>query len=104
MAVRSYRELIAWRKAMDLVNAVYATTRSWPNEELYALTSQIRRAAVSVPSNIAEGQGRSSTKELLKHLSIAAVVIGTYSSRPASAPKRSMPAAFLARSSSRRTS
>jgi len=71
MTIRSYRELVVWRKAMDLVNAVYATTRSWPNEELYALTSQIRRAAVSVPSNIAEGQGRSSTKEFLKHLSIA---------------------------------
>ena len=71
MSLRSYRELLAWRKAMDLVNAVYAATRAWPGEELYALTSQIRRAAVSVPSNIAEGQGRSSTKEFLKHLSIA---------------------------------
>lgn len=71
MPVRSYRELVAWRKAMDLVNAVYAATRAWPNEELYSLTSQIRRAAVSVPSNIAEGQGRSSTKEFLKHIRIA---------------------------------
>ncbi len=56
---------------MDLVQAVYAATRDWPRDELYALTSQIRRALVSVPSNIAEGQGRSSTKEFLKHVSIA---------------------------------
>jgi four helix bundle protein len=71
MAVRSYRELTVWRKAMDLVKAIYDGTRSWPKEELYGLTSQIRRAVVSVPSNIAEGQGRSSTKEFLNHLSIA---------------------------------
>jgi four helix bundle protein len=56
---------------MDLVELVYAATRSWPREEVYGLTSQIRRAVVSVPSNIAEGQGRSSPKELLHHLSIA---------------------------------
>jgi four helix bundle protein len=71
MTIRSYRELVVWRKAMDLVKAIYDETKGWPNEELYALTSQIRRAAVSVPSNIAEGQGRSSTKEFLKHISIA---------------------------------
>ena len=71
MPVRSYRELVAWRKAMDLVNDVYTATRAWPNEELYSLTSQVRRAAISVPSNIAEGQGRRSTKEFLKHVSIA---------------------------------
>lgn len=71
MAVRNYRELIAWQKAMDLVEMVYALTRSWPKDEQYALTSQIRRASVSVPSNIAEGQGRTSTNEFLSHLSIA---------------------------------
>lgn len=71
MALRSYRELVAWQKAMDLVDLVYTLARAWPREELYGLTAQIRRAAVSVPSNIAEGQGRSSTKEFLNHLSIA---------------------------------
>ncbi len=71
MIVRSYRELIAWQKAMDLVEAVYITTKEFPSEELYGLTSQLRRAAISVPSNIAEGQGRKSTKEFVHHLSIA---------------------------------
>jgi len=56
---------------MDLVKAIYDGTKIWPKEELYGLTSQIRRSAVSVPSNIAEGQGRTSTKEFLNHLSIA---------------------------------
>jgi four helix bundle protein len=56
---------------MDLVELVYAATREWPKDEAYGLSSQIRRAAVSVPSNIAEGQGRTSTKEFLHHLSIA---------------------------------
>jgi four helix bundle protein len=56
---------------MDLVKAIYHGTKGWPKEEIYGLASQIRRAAVSVPSNIAEGQGRSSTKEFLNHLSIA---------------------------------
>jgi four helix bundle protein len=69
--VKSYRELVAWQKAMDLVEVVYKETRSWPREELYGLTSQVRRAAVSVPSNIAEGQGRHSTKEYIHHLGYA---------------------------------
>ena len=55
---KSYRDLVAWQKAMDLVTAVYQITASFPKEELYGLISQLRRAAVSVPSNIAEGQGR----------------------------------------------
>jgi four helix bundle protein len=71
MTVRSYQELIAWQKAMDLVQAVYETVRAFPKEEIYGLTSQLRRATVSVPSNIAEGQGRKSTNEFLHHLSIA---------------------------------
>jgi four helix bundle protein len=69
--MRSYRDLVAWQKAMDLVVAIYGLTRDWPREEVYGLTSQIRRAAVSVPSNIAEGQGRQSPKEFLNHLSMA---------------------------------
>jgi len=71
MAVQSYRQLITWQKAMELVKQIYNLTKSFPKEEIYGLTSQIRRAAVSVPSNIAEGQGRDSTKEFIHHLSIA---------------------------------
>jgi len=71
MKVSHYQELIAWQKAMALVEEVYAATRTFPREEIYGLTSQLRRAAVSVPSNIAEGQGRRSTADFLRHLSIA---------------------------------
>ncbi len=58
MTVKSYRELIAWQKAMSLIEAVYLATRTFPKEELYGLTLQMRRASVSIPSNVAEGQGR----------------------------------------------
>ncbi len=71
MPVRSYRELIAWQKAMELVKLVYDLTDSFPFEERFGLTIQMRRAVVSVASNIAEGQGRNSTKEFIHHLSIA---------------------------------
>jgi four helix bundle protein len=71
MGGRNYQDLIAWQKAMDLVEAVYQTTKIFPKEEIYALTGQLRRAAVSIPSNIAEGQGRSSKKEFCNFLSIA---------------------------------
>ena len=71
MPLKSYGELIAWQKAMDLVQSVYEAVRTFPKEEIYGLTSQLKRAAVSVPSNIAEGQGRKSTREFLHHLSIA---------------------------------
>jgi len=71
MAIKSYRDLETWQTAMDLVAEIYGVTKSFPKDELYSLTSQLRRAAVSVPSNIAEGQGRDSTKEFLHHLSIA---------------------------------
>ncbi len=63
--------MVVWQKAMDLVDAVYQVVKKFPKEEMFGLTSQLRRAMVSVPSNIAEGQGRTSTKEFLKHLSIA---------------------------------
>ena len=63
MPVQSYRELIAWQKAMDLVTQVYAITARFPEREVFGLTSQLRRCAVSVPSNIAEGQGRLSRGE-----------------------------------------
>jgi four helix bundle protein len=55
---KSYRDLVVWQKAMDLVTAIYRITAQFPREEVYGLTSQLRRAAVSIPSNIAEGQGR----------------------------------------------
>ena len=71
MAVQSYRELKVWQVAMDLAEECYFATRTFPKEELFGLTSQIRRAAASIPANIAEGQGRNSTKEFLNHLSIA---------------------------------
>jgi four helix bundle protein len=71
MKPRCYSDLIAWQKAMDLVEEVYRATRGFPSDERFGLTSQVRRAVVSVPSNIAEGQGRASTREFLHFLSIA---------------------------------
>jgi four helix bundle protein len=67
----SYRELIVWQKAIRLVTEIYRATRQFPRDELYGLTSQLRRAAVSVPSNIAEGQARFSRKEFHHFLSQA---------------------------------
>ncbi len=69
--VRNYRELIVWQKAMDLVELVYQATKLFPKEEVYGLTNQVRRAAVSIPSNIAEGQARNSTAQFKNFLSIA---------------------------------
>jgi four helix bundle protein len=60
---QSYRDLIAWQKAMDLVMDVYRTSKTFPRDEVYGLASQLRRAAVGVPSNIAEGQARFSANE-----------------------------------------
>jgi four helix bundle protein len=68
MKVKTYQELIVWQKAMDLVEAVYKISWSFPKEEIYGLTSQLRRFAVSIPSNIAEGQGRRTTADFLRHL------------------------------------
>jgi len=61
--MKGHRDLIAWQKAMELVTEVYRITQTFPKEELYGLTSQMRRSAVSVPSNLAEGHGRNSRKE-----------------------------------------
>lgn len=69
--VRSYRDLIVWQKAMDLVRAIYNLTTSFPTEERFGLISQIRRAAVSVPSNIAEGQARHTSREFVQFISHA---------------------------------
>jgi len=71
MKAKNYQELTVWQRAMDLVEDVYTLSRDFPREEIYALTSQIRRAAVSTPSNIAEGQGRRTTADFVRHLSIA---------------------------------
>jgi four helix bundle protein len=71
MGVKSYADLIAWQKAMDLVEAIYLMSARFPREELYVTTSQIRRAAISIPSNIAEGQGRWNTGEFIHFLGIA---------------------------------
>ncbi|MGV3597662.1 MAG: four helix bundle protein [Bacteroidota bacterium] len=67
----SYTELDVWKQSRELVNLIYTTTKSFPKEELYGLTSQIRRSAVSIPSNIAEGLGRNHTKDSLQFFFIA---------------------------------
>lgn len=71
MKLSSYKELIVWQKSMELARLVYAATKQYPKEEIYGLTSQVRRAAVSIPSNIAEGYARKSRKEYLQFYSIA---------------------------------
>ncbi|HKI26794.1 MAG TPA: four helix bundle protein [Candidatus Sulfotelmatobacter sp.] len=68
---QSYRQLVAWQKAMEFVREIYRVTRAFPGDEIYGLTSQLRRAAVSVPSNIAEGQARYSRREFYRFLQIA---------------------------------
>lgn len=71
MIVRSYKELIVWQKSMDLTIMVYKAVKQLPKEEIFSLSDQIRRAAISIPSNIAEGQQRLSGKEFIHFLSIA---------------------------------
>ncbi|MBA4018412.1 MAG: four helix bundle protein [Pirellula sp.] len=68
---RGYQDLIVWQKAMDLVELVYCESASLPSDERFGLTSQIRRAAVSVPSNVAEGNARSSDRDFARFLEIA---------------------------------
>ena len=69
--MKTHKELMVWQKAMELVKEVYRLVRLLPKEELYALSDQMRRAVVSIPSNIAEGNARESEKEFLHFLSIA---------------------------------
>lgn len=69
--INSYKDLLIWQKGIVLVVRVYALTKSFPQEELYALTSQIKRASVSIPSNIAEGYGRNTDKSFSHFLDIA---------------------------------
>jgi len=71
MPAKNYRDLIVWQKAMELVEEIYRETKCFPSEETYGLKMQLRKASVSVPSNISEGQGRRSKGDFLHHLSIA---------------------------------
>jgi four helix bundle protein len=71
MSVSYYKYLLVWQRGMDLVVEVYSVAKLLPKDELFALTNQIRRAAVSVPANIAEGHARLHRGDFLKHLSIA---------------------------------
>ena len=68
MQVKTYQQLIAWQKAIALVTYIYSVTSKFPRDEIYGLTSQLRRAAVSIPSNIAEGQGRATKGEFIQFL------------------------------------
>ncbi len=69
--MKNHKDLIVWQKSMTLVKRLYEVTQAFPKEELFGITSQMRRAAVSIPSNIAEGYGRLSDKETVRFLSIA---------------------------------
>jgi four helix bundle protein len=69
--VKTYQDLLAWQRAMELVESVYRVTAKFPRHEIFALTKQLRRAAVSVPSNIAEGQGRGACDAFAYHLRVA---------------------------------
>lgn len=69
--IKSYRDLRVWQDAMELTQMIYEVTSSFPKDEVFGLTNQLRRAAVSIPSNIAEGHARESTKEYLQFISVA---------------------------------
>jgi four helix bundle protein len=69
--IQSYRDLIAWQKAVDLAEYIHNASEKFPRREVFALTAQIRRATYSISSNIAEGQGRATTRDFLNFLSIA---------------------------------
>ena len=70
-SLKRYQDLLVWQKAMDLTVAIYEATKEWPSAERFSLVDQIRRAAVSVPANVAEGDGRTGPREFLHHCSIA---------------------------------
>jgi four helix bundle protein len=69
--IQSYRDLLVWQKGMDLVTLIYPLTKKLPSAELYGLTSQMRRAAISIPANISEGHIRRHTGDFIHHLSIS---------------------------------
>ena len=70
-SVQTFRELVVWQKSMELTVVIYRLTQGFPREEMFGLTSQLRRCATSIPSNIAEGQGRLNTREFRQFLGIA---------------------------------
>ena len=69
--IESFKDLFVWQKGIELVNDIYKVTNRFPKEELYCLTSQIRRSAISIPTNIAEGWGRGTTKNYIQFLEIS---------------------------------
>lgn len=69
--IETYRDLIVWQKSMSLVQVVYTATKAFPKEEQFGLTNQLLRAAVSIPSNIADGNGRGTTPDYIRFLQIA---------------------------------
>ena len=69
--MKTYTELFVWQKSMELVTAIYKDTQGFPKEEVYGITSQIRRSAASIPSNIAEGFGRRSQQDFIRFLKIS---------------------------------
>ena len=69
--IKSYRDLVVWQSGIELAEMAYGITRSYPRDELYGMTSQIRRASTSIPANIAEGYGRDSTGQFIQFLRIA---------------------------------
>jgi four helix bundle protein len=79
---RPYQDLVAWKKAMELVTKVYQATQQFPKDEMYGLTSQLRRAAVSIPSNIAEGQGRLTKGEFVQFLGNARGLCSKWKLKP----------------------
>jgi four helix bundle protein len=71
MTIRGYQDLVVWQRSVDLALAIYQASESFPKREIYGLSAQLRRAAISIPSNIAEGHGREHLGDYLHHLSIA---------------------------------
>jgi four helix bundle protein len=69
--IKTYRDLLVWQKSLILVTNIYKASKSFPKDETYGVTSQIRRCAISIPSNIAEGYGRNSTSDYIRSLHIA---------------------------------
>ena len=71
MAVRGFKDLLVWQKSMDLIEQIYRLTQDFPKQETYGLSSQVQRAAVSIAANIAEGNGRDSTREYIHYLAFS---------------------------------
>ena len=101
-AINSYRDLTVWKRAMDLVQMIYALTKNFPKNEEYRITSQMIRAAISIPANIAEGNARGSRKDYARFVSIARGSVAELSTflmlaqRVELAPKKELTPAFVA--------